>query len=659
MFILLSRRYLTVACVGRRAIYGTPVLFNNEASITEEIDHREPNELVQIGSNIGETALDSKQAQIKDFRRRRDAVFFGDRPELERPKTASTSSRPSLTHTRTTSTLSAASPLPLTIRCFLPKGDHPFRKLKFPVGRALAVTGELQGFVGEGPNRIASIIVSEIASYSHETDSAKVFNHCCGVSCTEQDPASTERLVVAVDPVKVDNTRDLIRKAQMIYGSSKSQGHDIMPKSPPDGVPRRPALAKLRKASSNVNIKSKLTGIFTRSGSKTDIPTPSGSPEQPATSPRSANFDERSSLEHVRTGINAIPTASSNPDEQSDYGLAAPWSNDLTKSELRQAELRQRLPRLETADAQTLARQPLLPNLSQFSPVSIESLSPNTEGLSPLEAELSPMKMMRQFDEPSSSVETRFQPIRQFDEPSSSVETRFQPSKKSPQPDRDLHIHPAAKKFAKSPVLTKRRNAFALKVITDQSSGIPQRPIANDVPVSPVGYEASNRTTLSPATCTSSCGISPPIPHHHCQQRSKLPFPKFKPIWDISKKKRAKKTINALNSGLPSPLKYTASAPNLNYYPSPLSLPPPPKQQRIPKSPSASNILPYWEQRGSNNVTARSSAPVQKMEMIKEEDFHKEKENDAVSVRPWHDIDSDSCYEEDEHGGDSTKSLLF
>lgn len=569
---------------------------------------------------------------MKDFRRRRDAVFFGDKPEFEWPKTASISSRSSLTHTRTTSTVSAASPSPLTIRCFLPKGDHPFRKLKFPVGRALAVTGELQGFVGEGPNRIASIIVSEIASYSHRTDSAKIFNNCCGVSCTEQDPATTERLVVAVDPVKVDNTRDLIRKAQMIDDWPKPQGREIMTKSPPDGVPRRPALAKLRKASSNINIKSKFTSVFTRSDSKTDIPTLSGSPEQPATSPRSANFDERSSLEHVRTGINATPAASLNPDEQSDYGLATPWSNDLTKPGLRQAELRQQLPRLRTAEAQSLARQPLLPTLSQFSPASIESLSPNTEGLSPFEAELSPVKMMRQFDEPSSSVDTR-----------------FQPSKKSPQPERDLHIHSAAKKSANSPTLYERRNGFAPKLITDQSSGFPQRPTANVVPVSRVGYEASNPTTLSPATCASSWGNFPPIPHHHCQQRSKIPFPKFIPFWNISKKKRAKKTINALNSGLPSSLRYTASTPNLNYYPSPLSIPP----SRIPKSPSAPNILPHWEQRVYNIVAARSSAPVQKMEMIKEEDSHKEKEkeNDAVDVGSWYDY-SDSCYEDDENGGD-------
>lgn len=391
-----------------------------------------------------------------------------------------------------------------------------------------------------------------------------------------------------------------------------------MPKSPPDGVPRRPALAKLRKASSNINIKSKFTNVFTHSGSKKDIPTPSGFPEQPATSPRSANFDERS-LEHVRTGINATPAASLNPDEQSDYDLATPWSIDLKKSGLRQAELRQQLPRLRTAEAQALAQQPLLPNLSQFSPLSIESLSPNTEGLSPFEAELSPMKMMRQFDEASSSVETR-----------------LQPSKRSPQPDRDLHIHPAAKKSAKSPTLTKRRKLFALEMITDQSSGFPQRPTANDDPVGPVGYNASNPTTLSPATCASSWGISPPIHHHHCQQNPKLPFPKFISIWNISKKKRAKKAINALNSGLPTPLKHTASTPNLNFYPSPLSIPPRPKQQSIPKSPSASNILPHREQRVSNNVAARSSAPVQKMEMIKEEDFHKEKEkekeNDAVVV---------------------------
>lgn len=618
-------------------MYGTPVELNNEASIPEEIDHREPNEVVQTGSNIGETALDSKQAQMKDFRRRRDAVFFGDKPEFEWPKRASISSRSSLTHPRTTSTASAASPSPLTIRCFLPKGDHPFRKLKFPVGRALAVTGELQGFVGEGPNRIASIIVSEIASYSHGMDSANIFNNCCGVSCTEQDPPTTERLVVAVDPVKVDNMRDLIRKAQMIDDWPKSQGREIMTKSPPDGVPRRPALAKLRKASSNINIKSKFTNIFTRSASKTEIPTPSGSPEQPATSPWSANFDERSSLEHVRTGINATPAASLNPDEQSDYHFATPWSNDLTKPGLRQAELRQQLPRLRTAEAQALARQPLLPNLSQFSPE--ESLSPNTEDLSPFEAELSPMKMMRQFEEPSYSVETR-----------------FQSSERSPQAERDLQIHSAAKKSANLPTLTKRRNGFASKLITDQSSRFPQTPTANDVPVSRVGYEASNPTTLSQATCTSSWGKFPPIPHHHCQQRSKIPFPKFIPFWNISKKKRAKKTINALNSGLPSPLRYTASTPNLNYYPSPLSIPPP----RILKSPSAPNILPHWEQRMYNNVAARSSAPIQKMEMIEEEDSHKEdeKESDAVSVRSWYNY-SDSCYEEDENGGDSTKSLIF
>lgn len=632
-------------CVlGRRAIYGTPVLFTNETSIPEEIPHHQPYDLAETGSNIGETALDSKQAQMKNFRRRRDAVIFGEKPEFERPKRASTSSRPSLTHTRTTSTTSAASTSLFTIRCFLPKGDHRFLKLKFPVGRPLAVSGELQGFVGEGPDRIASIIVSEIASYSHGTDSAKIFNNCCGVSCTEQDPATTERLLVALDPVKVDNTRDLIRKAQMINDSPESKGRDIMPKSPPDGVPRRPALAKLRKASSNINIKSKFTNLFTRSGSKTGIPTPSGSPERPATSPRSANSDETSSLEHVCTGINAIPAASLNPDEQSDYDLATPWSNGLTKSGLRQAELRQQLPRLRTAEAQALARQPLLPNLSQFSPLSLESLSPNTEGLSPFEAELSPMKMMRQFDEPSSPVEPR-----------------LQPSKRSPQPDRDLHIHPAAKKSAKSPTLTKRRNVFALEMVTDQSSGFPQRPTANDVPVGSVGYDASNPTTLSPATCASSWGISPPIPHHHCQQHPKIPFPKFIPIWNISKKKRAIKAINALNSGLPSTLKYTASTPNLNFYPSPLSIPPPPKQQRIPKSPSASNILPHREQRVFNNVAARSSAPVQKMEMIKEEDFHKEKEkeNDAMSATSWYDSDSNSYYEEDEHGGGSTKPLFF
>lgn len=644
LFKFLSRWYLTVACVGRRAIYGAPVLFTNEASIPEEIAHREPYDLVETGSNIGETALDSKQAQMKNFRRRRDAVFFGEKPEFEQLKTASTSSRPSLTHKRTTSTTSAASTLPLTIRCFLPKGDARFLKLKFPVGRALAVTGELQGFVGEGPDRTASIIVSEIASYSHGTDSAKILNNCCGVSCTEQDPATTERLLVALDPVKVDNTRDLMRSAQMIDDSPKSKGHDIMPNSPPDGVPRRPALAKLRKASSNITIKSKFTNLFTRSGNKTEIPTPSGFHERPATSPRSASFDERSSLEHVCTGINATAAASLNRDEQSDYDLATPWSNELTKSGLRQAKLRQQLPRLQTAEAQALARQPLLPNLSQFSPLSIDSLSPNTEGLSPFEAELSPMKMMRQFDEPSSSVETR-----------------LQPSKRSLQPDRDLHIDPAAKKSAKSPTLTKRRKVFDLKLITERSTGFPKRPTANDVPVGPVGYEASNPTTISPARCASSWGISPPIPHHHCQQHPKIPFPKFIPIWNISKKKRAKKVINALNSGPPSLLKYTTSTPNLNFYPSPLSIPPPPKQQRIPKSPSASNILPHREQRVVNNVAARNSAPVQKMEMIKEEDIHEEEEkvNDAMSATSWYDSDSHSLYEEDENGGDSTESLFF
>ena len=580
-------------------------------------------------------------------------MFFPDKPEFERLKTVSTSSRPSLTHTRTTSTslthtrttstsltltrttstTSAASNSLLTIRCFLPKGDDRFRTLKFPLGRALAVTGELQGFVGEGPDRIASIIVSEIASYSDGTDSAKIFNNCCGVSCTEEDPATTERLVVAVDPLKVDNMRDLIRKAQKKDDSPKSKGRDIILKSPPDGVPRRPALAKLRKASSNINIKSKFTSIFTRSCSKTDIQTLSGSPERPLTSPGSADFDERSSLEHVCTGINATHAASLNPDEQSDYNLATPWSNGLTKSRSRQAELRRQLPRLRTAEAQDLARQPLLANLSQFSPLSADSLSPNAEGLSPFEAELSPMKTMRQFDEPSSSVETR-----------------FQPSKRGSQPDRDFHIHPAAKKTAKSPTLAKRRNAFAPKLITDQSSGFPQRLTTNDLPVGSVGYEASNRTALSPARCECSWRISHPISHHHCQQRPKISIPKVRSIWNISKKKRAKKAINALNSGLPSRLKHAASTPNLNHYPSPLSITAPPKQQRIPMSPSASNILPLGEQRVSNNVAARNSAPVQKMEMIKEEAFFhkgKERENDAMSARSWYDSDSDSWYEED------------
>lgn len=580
-------------------------------------------------------------------------MIFPDKTEFERLKRVSTSSRPSLTHSRTkstslthtrttsssltltqtSSTTSAASNSLLIIRCFLPKGDDRFGTHKFPVGRALAVTGELQGFVGEGPDRIASIIVSEIASYSDETESAKIFNNCCGVSCTEEDRATTERLVVALDPIKVANMRDLIGRGQIKDDSPKSKGRDIMSKSPPDGVPRRPALAKLRKASSNINIKSKFTSIFTRSVSKTDIQTLSGSPKLPATSPGSANFDERRSLEHDCTGINATYAASLNPDEQSDYDLATPWSNGLTKSGSRQAELRQQLPRLRTAEAQDLARQPLLPNLSQFSPLSADSLSPNTEGLSLFEAELPPMKTMRQFDEPRPSVETR-----------------FQPSKRGAQPDRDLHIHPAAKKSAKSPSLAKRRNALALKLITDQSSGFPQRPIANDPPVGPVRYEASNRTALSPATCECSRRKSPPLSHHHRQQRPKICFPKLRPIWSISKKKRAKKIIHALNSGLPSPLRHTASTPNLNYYPSPSFIKPLLKQQRIRKSPSASNILPHWEQRVSSNVAAaRSSAPVQKMEIIKEEDFHKEKEkeNDAVSARSWYDIDCDSWYDED------------
>lgn len=561
-------------------------------------------------------------------------MLFPDKPEFERLKTVSTSSRPSLTHTRMTSTTSAASNSLLTIRCFLPKGDDRFRALKFPVGRALAVTGELQGFVGEGPDRIASIIVSEIASYSDGTDSAKIFNNCCGVSCTEEDPATTERLVVAVDPLKVDNMRDLIRKAQKKDDSPKSKGRDIMSKSPPEGVPRRPALAKLRKASSNINIISKFTSIFTRSCSKTDIQTLSRSPERPATSPGSADFDERSSLEHDCTGINATNThaASLNPDEQSDYNLVTPWSNGLTKSGSRQAELRRQLPRLRTAEAQELARQPLLANLSQFSPLSADSLSPNAEGLPPFEAELSPMKSMRQVDEPSSSVEPR-----------------FQPSKRGSQPDRNLHSHPAAKITAKSPTLAKRRNALAPKLITDQSSGFPQTLTTNDLPVGPVGYEASNRTALIPATCERSWRTSHPI-SHHCQQRPKISIPKVRSIWNINKKKRAKKSINALNSGLPSRLKHAASTPTLNYYPSPLSITAPPKQQRVPMSPSASNSLPHWEQRVSNNVAARNSAPVQKMEMIKEEDFfHKgeEKENNAGSARSWYDSESDSWYDED------------
>lgn len=388
---------------------------------------------------MDEKTLGSKQAQMKNFHRRRDAVFFGKKPEIERPKTASTSSRPSLTYTRTTSTRSAESTLLVIIRCFLPKGDHRFQNLNFPVGRPLVVTGELQGFVGEGPDRIASIIVSEIASYSHETESAQIFNNCCGVSCTEQDPVTTERPLVALDPVKVDNMRDLIGKAQMIDYFPKSKGRDIMPKSPPDGVPRRPALAKLRKASSNITIKAKLTHLLTRSGSKTDIPTPSESPELPANSPRTTKFDEVSSLEHVRAGINATPDARLNPDEQSGYDLVTPWSNNLTKSGLRQAELRHVLPRLRATEAQALAQQTFLPKLSQFSPLSIESSPLNTEDLLSIEGKFLPMKMTRQSSEPSSPIETRLQPL-----------TR------GPQPDPDLHSHPPAEKSAKSPILTER-----------------------------------------------------------------------------------------------------------------------------------------------------------------------------------------------------------
>lgn len=590
---------------------------------------------------MGETTLGSKQAQMKNFHRRRDAVFFGEKPEFERPKTASTSSRPSSTHTRTTSTTSAESTLLLTIRCFLPKGDHRFQNLDFSVGRPLAVTGELQGFVGEGPERVASIIVSDIEPYSLGTDSAKILNNCCGVSCTEQDLVTTERPLATLDQVKVDNMRDLIGKAQMIDDSLKSKGRDMMPKS--SRVPRRPALAKLGKASSNMTIKSKFTNLFTRSGSKTNIPTPSGSPERPTTSSRSANFNEGSSFEYARAGINATPAARLSPDAQSDYDLATSWSNNQTRSGLRQAELRQQLPRLRTAEAQAFARQSFLPNLSHFSPLSIESSPPNIDGLLPTEEEFWPMKMLPQFEEPSSSVETRSQPLTA-----------------GPQPDRDLHSHPPAEKSAKSPISTERRNMFTLKLITGQSSVFPQRTSANDdVAAGPAGCEASNPRTLTSATCTTSWGTSPPITHHHRQQHPKIPFPKFTPTWTISKKKRAKQVINALNSGLPSPSKYTASMPDLNFHPSPLSLPPPPKQQRVPKSPSAPKILSHREQRVYHNVAARCSASLKKMEMIKEEDFHKEKKkgkgkekkkkNGDKGRMSWYDSDSNSPYEEDEN----------
>lgn len=602
---------------------------------------------------MGETALGNKKAQMKNSKRRRDAVFFGEKPEFERPKTASTSSRPSLTRTLTTGTTSPESTLLLTIRCFLLKGDHRFQYLDFPVGRPLAVTGELQGFVGEGPDRIASVIVSEIRSYSLGTDSAKTLSNCCGVSCTEQDPVTTERLLAALDPVKVESTRDLIGKAQVLDDCLNSNGRDMMAKSPLDGLPRRPALAKLRKASSNIAIKSKLTHLFMRSGSKAGIPTPPGSPERLGTSPRSAAFNEGSSLGHFRNGINATPAARLNPDEQLDYDLATPWSNNLTRSGLRRAKLRQELPRLRTAEAQALARQSLLPNLSQFSPSSIESSPPNVEGLSPIEAEFSPIKMLPQSDAPISPVETRPQPLTA-----------------GPQADRDLHSHPPAEKSAKSPCQTERRNMFILKMATDQSSVFPQRSATrDDVAAGPAGYEASNPITLTQATCTTSWGMSPPIPHHHRQQHPKIPFPKFTPTWSISKKKRAKHIINALNSSLPSRLKYTASMPNLNFYPSPLSFPPPPKQQRVRKSPSAPRILPHREQRVFNNVAARNLAPFKK---INEEDSHKEKGkgkgkekeknmkmNHDRNRTSWYDSVSDSCYEEDEKEGGSTRSLYF
>ena len=585
---------------------------------------------------------------MKGFHRRRDAVYFGEKPEIERPKMASTSSGPPLDRTRTTSTTPSEPTLRFTIRCFLPKGDHPFRNFDFSVGQPLAVTGELQGFVGEGPNRIASIIVSEIGPYSLGTDNAERLNNCCGVSCTEQDPLATARPLAALDPVKVDNMRDLIRKARERDDYLKSKGSDIKPTSSLDGAARRPALSKLRKESSGRNIKSKVTQLFTRSSSKSSIPTPPESPEKTATAPRSANPSEGSSLEHARAGV------------------AMPWSINPSRSGFREAGLRQELPRLRTAEAQALAPQSFLPKLSQFSPLSMESPPPHMERIL-AKTGFSPMTMTPQSNELTRPVEARSPPLTIV-----------------PKPDRDLPSHPPAKKLTRSSNLTQRRKIGGLQLITDHPFVFPQRTTATEVAVGPAGSEASTPTTPTPATCKTSWKTSSPIPHHHHhhhhqqqqqqQHQQELSLPPVPQTWTISQKKRAKQVINALNSHLPlSPLKKSVSQPRLKVHPSSPS--PPLPMQGIPKSHSAPKILPHrGEQRVSDKVVAAwSLAPHEKMWMIKEEvagdddddddddEEEEEKEKDDESASSWYDSYSDSAsdYADDEkEEGNSSESML-
>lgn len=523
-------------------------------------------------------ALGSKQAQMKSLHKRRDAAFFSEKLEIEQLKTAVTSTEPSLACTKTTSTTSSEPTLLFTVRCFLPKGNHSFQKLSFSVGQPLAITGELQGFVGEGPHRIASIIVSEIGPYSLGTENAKMLNNCCGVSCTENDPVTEGRPLAALDPVKVENMRDLIGKSRGVDDSLKSG-------SPVNGAAeRRPALSKLRKASSGLNLRSKFTNLFTRSSSRTGNPTPPESLQQLAATPSSATSNEGSSLEHARAGLNAPLAARLKPDRQPDYDVATPWSNNSTRAGLRQAGLRQELPRLRTAEARALARQSLLPKLTQFSPLSMESQSANMKGR-PYEAGFSPMTMTPQYSELSLPVEKRSLPL--------TIGRK---------PNRDLPNRPPAEKPARSPTLTQRRNISDLKLITDEPFVFPSRTTATDIAADPMDSEASTPITPTTATCTSLGETSLPPLHH--QQHPEIPLPEFTPTWTHIKKKRAKRVIKALNSPLPLPLlKYSLSLPSLRFPPSP-----PLSMRGIQKCYSAPTILLDREQRVFN-IAARNLAP--------------------------------------------------
>lgn len=496
--------------------------------------------------------------------------------------------------------------------------------------------GELQGIVGEGPDRTASIIVSEIGPYSLGMDNAEKLNNCCGVSCTEQNPVTTGRPLAALDLLKVDSKRDLIRKARGVDDSLQLQPPDIKPNLSLDGAERRSALSEPRKVSSGRNIRSKVTQLFTRSGSKTSIPTPPEYPENPATTPRSASSNEGSGLEHARAGLNATLAAND---------VATPWSNNPTR-----AGLRKELPHLRTVEAQALARQSFLPKLSRLSPLNMEPPPPVNIGGLPVEAGFSPMTMTPQFNELSSPVVTRSPPL-----------------KMGPQPDRDLRGHRPAEKSARVPALTQRRNIGNLKLVTDQPFVFSQRATATDVVADPAGSEALTPTTPTPATCTTSWGTSPPPPRHHQQQQQpqhhpEIPLPAFTKAWTISEKHRAKKVIKALNTPLPfPPLPFSVSLPNLNFQPYSPSSPSP--RQGIPKSHSAPMILPHREERVYNNVAAaRSLAPQKKMRMIKEEiadddGEEKKKKEDDEGRLSWYDSDSD--YGDDEmEEGDSTGSML-